>query len=1200
MINLNWKVDTSWRKKKILVVISAVLMALFVAGHFLGTAFGAPEDVLNGDGSMDTSLQIGAWTLNNNSGNGTWELDNTVNYMGTGSGKLSSAVGSAVSVDSYVYYRFATTKVPISASLDLAYKKQYINAQPSEGSWNVEAQIWEVGGNSPLESVPLDAGITNIDFTPVTKTLSSITKYNTQYELRLVQKGQTGADPTAQLITWFDEVRVNITYDSTPPQVVSAIAPTDRSVDVIFDEQLEPLSAENTANYLITPVLNITDAVLQADGKTVKLVTDAQVKGTSYTVTVNNIQDVSLNTMTAAGTAAFTGVDTTPPAVASATAMKDNMVSVKFNEQVDTVTAAAYANYTISPSLTVVGATLLADGQTVEVTTSTQTLGTVYTLTASNVKDLSGNIINDGSSAEFTGVDTTPPRVVSAVSVDETTVDLVFNEKVDQASAETFNNYSVSPELSISSAILQADGKTIRLTTTVQTWQTTYTATVNNVKDISGNIISDSNTANFSGSDDTAPKVLSATPVNDSTVDILFSEAVDAVTSQSLTGYNITPGLTVQNAVLQSDGKTVRLTTAVQTHGSIYYLEVTGVKDLAGNTINGNNTVTFEGIDMTAPSVVSAVAINYNTVDLLFNERVDSVSAQTAANYSISPALGIKEVVLQPDAATVRITTDPQTGGTAYTITVTGVKDGAGNLVGVNNTAGFAGVSPPVTSPPEVLSAAPTDNISLNVVFSVTMDPVTAQDPTNYTVSPALPITGATLQKDGVTVKLSTATQTGGEVYIVTVTNVKDQYGNIIGTVNNSASFTGSSVVSVNPHGRYLSDTNKCSQCHATHTAAGERLINQQDQTQMCYLCHDAGGQSQYDIAGQFGLEAPYAVSHHKVPEGTMQCSDCHNPHDGGKDINGNDIHWARLLQSSADRNIHGGNEFCFSCHKDIQGNLKALDPNVYPLNGTGHNDSSYIINGTTPFSPDSGTDISCMGCHQEHGSSQPKLLRDTITGGDTPITGNNETLCLKCHTNASPDNRFPGKTVAESVYNSHALVSSPNTNVTYPGSTGQEGQCANCHDPHGSAYGTSKVSMKTLRGSYNDGKTQYIASDFALCFGCHNNTSANAKYDIQTPYNSSQGGHYIKSSGGNLIPGSKMPCEACHSLHGSANNNKYMLKDSLGSNLGDGRNECLACHQTGKVVEGITMAPPPAVVPEHTGTAACLSCHGSAHAPVK
>ncbi|HWI54654.1 MAG TPA: cytochrome c3 family protein, partial [Desulfobacteria bacterium] len=585
--------------------------------------------------------------------------------------------------------------------------------------------------------------------------------------------------------------------------------------------------------------------------------------------------------------------------------------------------------------------------------------------------------------------------------------------------------------------------------------------------------------------------------------------------------------------------------------------------------------------------------------DVLFSEQVESTSAQTASNYVISPVLGVKTAVLQPDGRTVRLTTDAQTGGTAYNLTVTGVKDGAGNLVGVNNTTDFAGVSPPVTSPPEVLSATATDNISLEVVFSVTMDPMTVQNPANYTVSPALPVTGAILQKDGVTVKLSTAAQTGGTGYILTVSNVKDQYGNTIGTVNNSVSFIGSSVVSKNPHGRYLSDTNQCSQCHATHSAEGAGLINQQDQTQMCYLCHDAGGQSQYDIAGQFGLEAPYAVSHHKVPEGTMQCSDCHNPHDGGRDVNGNDIHWARLLQSSADSNTHGGNEFCFSCHKDLQGNLKALDPSVYPADGTGHNNSSFVINGTTPFSPDSGTDIRCMGCHQQHGSSLPELLKDKITEGDTPVTGNDKTLCFKCHTNASPDNRFPGKAVADAVFNPHALTSSANTGVSYPGTSGQAGQCANCHDPHGSAYGTSKVSMKTLRGPYNDGKTQYIAPDFTLCFGCHNNTSTNTKYDIQTPYNSSQGGHYIKSSGGNLIPGSKMPCEACHSLHGSANNNKYMLKDSLGSNLGDGRNECLTCHQTGKVVEGITMSPPTAVVPEHAGTAACLSCHGSAHAPV-
>lgn len=1188
------------KRKKVLALLAPVLVGLLISGYFMSTAFGAPEEVLNGDGSMDTSLQAAAWTLADKVGSGSWELDESVYHLGTGSGKLSSPAGADVTFDSYVFYRFSTTRKPVSAEIQLAYKKQFTNAQPATGNWNVEAEIWEVGETAPLETVQIDSGMDNMDFTTLTKTLSSIIKYNTQYELRLVQRGQTGSDPAAQLITWFDEVKLNITYDSTPPQVVTASAVTDHNVNVMFDEEVDSLSAQNTANYTISPELNVTGAVLQADGKTVKLTTDTQAKGTDYTVTVNNVQDISLNTMTVSGTQGFTGIDTTPPLVVSVNAVKDNIVTVGFNEQVDSVTAAVYSNYSISPSLTVSGAALSADGRTVELTTSTQTTGTAYTLTVKNIKDSSGNAIAEESSAQFTGVDTTPPKVNSAVSVNETTVDVVFDENVEKSVAESVGNYAVSPSLTVTDVVLQADGRTVRLTTSLQAWQTVYTLTVSNVKDISGNIIVVDNTATFSGTDSTGPRVVSAASVTDRTVDVTFSEGVDAVTSQNTANYGITPGLAVEGAVVQSDGKTVRLTTSLQTYGHTYQITINGLRDLAGNPLSGNNTANFDGVDTTLPSVSSASAISYDMVDVVFGEEVDQVSAQKPENFAISPELTVKTAVLQEDGVTVRLTTPAQTGGAAYTVIVTSVKDKAGNVIGSDNTASFAGISPPVTIPPTVLSATAPDNIGVTLVFSTTMDPATVQVPSNYSISPVLSVTGAVLQKDGVTVKLSTNLQTGDMVYTVTVSNVKDQYGNIIGTTGNSASFTGSNTVTKNPHGRYMSDTNQCSNCHTTHSAKGKGLINQQDQSQLCYLCHDAGGQSEFDVAAQFGKTAPYAVSHHKVPEGTQLCSDCHNPHDAGQDASGNEVHWPRLLQSSADSNVNGSNKFCFSCHQNSMGSTKAIDPSNYAADGTGHNNSSFIINGMTPFNPDSGTGIRCMGCHQTHGSSLVKLLRDKLKPDDQPAKGNDKTLCYNCHTGASTDGRFAGKAVYDNASgNPHALSSSTNTNVSYPGITGQAGQCVNCHDPHGSAYGTSKVSMKSLRAPFNDGKTLYNAADFTLCFGCHNNTSANAKYDIQTPYNSSQGGHYIKSAGGNLVPGSKMPCTSCHDLHGSTNDNKYMLKESLGSGLGDGRNECLACHQTGKVIEGINMSPPSAVVPEHTGTTtACLSCHDSAHAP--
>ncbi|MDA8234008.1 MAG: cytochrome c3 family protein [Clostridia bacterium] len=406
------------------------------------------------------------------------------------------------------------------------------------------------------------------------------------------------------------------------------------------------------------------------------------------------------------------------------------------------------------------------------------------------------------------------------------------------------------------------------------------------------------------------------------------------------------------------------------------------------------------------------------------------------------------------------------------------------------------------------------------------------------------------------------------------------------------AAWPAAAELTVNPHGTYLRNTDLCASCHITHVAPGTNLIQRSTVTLLCYVCHDAGGQSRYNVAAEFGSGPPYQTSHHKIPEGTQTCTDCHNPH-------GN---WPRLLELKTDTAIKNGNQFCLNCHQIAQGTKEAIIPTNYPATGIGHNKDTFQINGVTPFKPASGTGIACIGCHVPHGSTLSQLLKTNPNNDTAVVPANNKNQCYECHTNAATGNRYLGRQVFDnSAYSKHSLTASNNTRAAYPGVNGQEGQCVNCHNPHGTSYGTSKVAMKTLRSQYRNiisttGTESYAADDFSFCFQCHNAGSSNNQYDIESQYREPQGGHRTKRIG-NLAVGSPLPCEACHNIHGSANGNRYLLKDTLGTNLGDGRNECLACHTNGKVVEGLTMSLPPTTVPEHTeGTTRCLNCHGSPH----
>jgi predicted CXXCH cytochrome family protein len=109
---------------------------------------------------------------------------------------------------------------------------------------------------------------------------------------------------------------------------------------------------------------------------------------------------------------------------------------------------------------------------------------------------------------------------------------------------------------------------------------------------------------------------------------------------------------------------------------------------------------------------------------------------------------------------------------------------------------------------------------------------------------------------------------------------------------------------------------------------------------QLCISCHS-------ETKSQFSK--PF---HHKVLEGTMKCSDCHNPHGG--------------FEVKQTKLAVGTDAACIKCHGNKQG------PFVYehaPLKVEG-----------------------CTACHTPHGSANPKMLKRNQV----------RQLCLECHSSIS------------------------------------------------------------------------------------------------------------------------------------------------------------------------------------------------------
>jgi concanavalin A-like lectin/glucanase superfamily protein/type IX secretion system substrate protein len=190
----------------------------------------------------------------------------------------------------------------------------------------------------------------------------------------------------------------------------------------------------------------------------------------------------------------FNGVDITLPKVIGASLLNETTLLISFSESLVISSASLTSNYSISGGVTISDASVF--GSQVTLTTSAHPSGS-FTVTVSNIQDLSGNFIGANNTASYSFIpDNEGPELVSAQIINTTTVEVLFSEDVNEDDAENVNNYLINNEISIASANLTTSNKALVSTSTHLPGN--YTITVINVRDIAGNTInSQSNSANY-------------------------------------------------------------------------------------------------------------------------------------------------------------------------------------------------------------------------------------------------------------------------------------------------------------------------------------------------------------------------------------------------------------------------------------------------------------------------------------------------------------------------------------------------------------------------------------------------------------------------------------------------------------------------------------------------------------------------------
>lgn len=138
-----------------------------------------------------------------------------------------------------------------------------------------------------------------------------------------------------------------------------------------------------------------------------------------------------------------------------------------------------------------------------------------------------------------------------------------------------------------------------------------------------------------------------------------------------------------------------------------------------------------------------------------------------------------------------------------------------------------------------------------------------------------------------------------------------------------------------------------CNSCHSIHKAATPKFLLAKAQPETCYGCH-------INVRAQFSM--PFK---HRVNEGFMQCTDCHNPH--GTASPG----WRMGARPRLVDQALINEEACLKCHVDQRG------PFAFEHAGV-------RVEG-------------CEACHIPHGSPNARLLKRPQVF----------TLCLECHNGA-------------------------------------------------------------------------------------------------------------------------------------------------------------------------------------------------------
>ena len=231
-----------------------------------------------------------------------------------------------------------------------------------------------------------------------------------------------------------------ITADVTAPTVTKSEVVNNKNIDVTFSEAVT--GAGVVANYTLKDAAgkNVAFNVAETTGNTYRLTTAAEMNGGSYSLTVKNIKDTSINAnkLVDFSTTLLVNDTVAPTIETSAASLSDKKVKVKFSEAMDVASITNKANYKYAEAALPAGATIEAvDNNSAVIITFPAVVVDSNDLKVAAVKDVAGNHVN----AFETTVEILPLTEISASKIEVTgknSVVLTFDQVITGAVTSDF------------------------------------------------------------------------------------------------------------------------------------------------------------------------------------------------------------------------------------------------------------------------------------------------------------------------------------------------------------------------------------------------------------------------------------------------------------------------------------------------------------------------------------------------------------------------------------------------------------------------------------------------------------------------------------------------------------------------------------------------------------------------------------------